>query len=69
MACSAFEWTAWSTYQAELYAIQAALSAAMSTETLRLQHQLRNAFTNEEALGAKNALARITASQERYAPI
>jgi hypothetical protein len=63
---SGFEWTSWSTYQPELYSIQAGLSATMATEIIRLSHQLRSAFTNAEVAVAKESLALVTTIQEKY---
>jgi hypothetical protein len=66
MPFSSFEFTSWLAYQRELFLLQASLSSIVSTETLRVSHLLRNAFTNEEAIEAKASLARISALQERY---
>ena len=63
---SSFEATTWSTYQKELYQVQASLSSAISTEILRVSHTLRNAFTNEEAVSAKTLLTRISSLQEGF---
>ena len=65
MIRSGFEWASWSTYQPELYGIQAGLSATIATECIRLSHQLRSAFTNAEVAAAKQALGLVTDIQDR----
>ena len=64
--CRGFEYTTWLTYQNEMFRIQSHLVSAMSTETIRLNHALRNAFTNDEAVAAKAAVTRIEEMQDRY---